>query len=165
LSSLLSSLQTKVDKQAANSAQTAGNTSASKSTDCIDCQSKCLDRSFGFWDVVLFASPIVLFIIILLISANRLKRDQKFSFSSMLSEKNASGEPLKDGDNNVNSASRYVLFLSGVVAAISAVTMVSYYLYFYLHTGCAPKFDNLLQPLLALGIGIVPYSVNKLTSK
>ncbi len=59
------------------------------------------------------------------------------------------------------SASRLVLFLSGMTAIIVAVCITTYYLYYYLCCGKAPDMDGLISVLLMLGIGVIPYAVNK----
>jgi hypothetical protein len=61
------------------------------------------------------------------------------------------------------SASRLVLFLSGITAIVISVCITTYYLYFYLCCGKAPELDGLISVLLTLGIGVIPYTVNKVT--
>jgi hypothetical protein len=61
------------------------------------------------------------------------------------------------------SASRLVLFLSGITAIIIAVCITTYYLYYYLYCGQAPDLDGLISIILTLGIGVIPYAVNKAT--
>jgi len=62
------------------------------------------------------------------------------------------------------SASRLVLFLSGFTAIIIAVCITTYYLYYYLYCGQAPDLDGLTSTMLTLGIGVIPYAVNKAMS-
>lgn len=59
------------------------------------------------------------------------------------------------------SASRLVLFLSGITAIIISVCITTYYLYYYLCCGKAPDMDGLINVLLTLGIGVIPYAINK----
>jgi hypothetical protein len=59
------------------------------------------------------------------------------------------------------SASRLVLFLSGITAIIISVCITTYYLYYYLCCGKAPDMDGLINVMLTLGIGVIPYAVNK----
>ena len=61
------------------------------------------------------------------------------------------------------SASRLVLFLSGITAILIAVCITTYYLYYSLCCGKAPELDGLISVLLTLGIGVIPYAVNKVT--
>ncbi len=61
------------------------------------------------------------------------------------------------------SASRLVLFLSGITAILIAVCITTYYLYYYLCCGKAPDMDGLINVILTLGIGVIPYAVNKVT--
>lgn len=61
------------------------------------------------------------------------------------------------------SSSRLVLFLSGFTAIIIAVCITTYYLYHYLYCGQAPDLDGLTSIILTLGIGVIPYAVNRAT--
>ena len=61
------------------------------------------------------------------------------------------------------STSRLVLFLSGITAILIAVCITTYYLYYYLCCGKPPELDGLISVLLTLGIGVIPYTVNRVT--
>ncbi|CAA9340398.1 MAG: hypothetical protein AVDCRST_MAG56-7842 [uncultured Cytophagales bacterium] len=71
-------------------------------------------------------------------------------------------QTMQTGPGN-RSASRLVLFLSGFTAIIIAVCITTYYLYYYLYCGQAPDLDGLTSIILTLGIGVIPYAVNKAT--
>jgi hypothetical protein len=62
------------------------------------------------------------------------------------------------------STSRLVVLLSGMVAVVISICMFSYTLYSWEHLGIThtPDWNALTVILLSLGIGIVPYAVNKI---
>lgn len=61
------------------------------------------------------------------------------------------------------SSSRLAMVLAGLVAITVSVCASCYYFYIYLKTGKAPDLDGLFNILLSLGIGVVPYGVNKIS--
>ncbi len=61
------------------------------------------------------------------------------------------------------SASRLVLFLSGITAILISVCITTYYLYYYLCCGQPPDLDGLISVMMTLGIGVIPYAVNRVT--
>lgn len=75
-------------------------------------------------------------------------------------------EALK-GDNSSSyrpSASRFIAFLSGLLLMFVALATTCFYVYYYLCTGSAPDLTKLSGVLIALGFGMAPYAVNKITS-
>lgn len=62
------------------------------------------------------------------------------------------------------SVSRLIVFIAGFVAITVGVCFTSYYIYVFFRTGCAPNLDSITDILLSLGIGVVPYLINR-TSK
>jgi len=62
------------------------------------------------------------------------------------------------------SISRFIALFSGMLTVIVAVCMVSFFLYNYMHTGCPPDLSNLSTVLIALGVGVAPYAINKVSS-
>lgn len=67
-------------------------------------------------------------------------------------------------DNTVNSSSRFLALLTTVVALLLAVCFVTYYIYSYFRSGVALDFTKLTDIVLSLGIGVVPYAFNKISS-
>lgn len=62
------------------------------------------------------------------------------------------------------SSSRLVMFLSGVTAIIVSVTTLSYYYYMTIrYPSEQPDLSKILYFMLSLGIGVIPYAVNKFT--
>ncbi|NJO24718.1 MAG: hypothetical protein HC867_01430 [Bacteroidia bacterium] len=59
------------------------------------------------------------------------------------------------------SVSRLLAFVTGVIALVIAVCLVSYHGY-AMFAGCGgeKQFDALWKVLLGLGIGVIPYGIN-----
>lgn len=73
--------------------------------------------------------------------------------------------PGQTPSNNFRpSTSRYIAFFSGMLTVILSVCMTSFFIYQYLHTGCPPDLSALSTVLIALGIGVTPYMVNKIST-
>lgn len=62
------------------------------------------------------------------------------------------------------SVSRIIALLSSLLLLIVGLGSSCFFIYFYLVTQNAPNLGKLSAVLIALGIGIVPYSVNKISS-
>jgi predicted PurR-regulated permease PerM len=76
--------------------------------------------------------------------------------ANQLTDINASGP---------QSSSRLIAFISGLISVVLAACITSYSLYYTLKFGVAPgNLWDLVKLLLAMGIGVIPYSVNQLTS-
>lgn len=61
------------------------------------------------------------------------------------------------------SISRYIALLSTLLTLVIAVCLTCFYIYHYLRHGCAPNLSGFSAILLALGIGVLPYTVNKVS--
>jgi hypothetical protein len=61
------------------------------------------------------------------------------------------------------STSRLIAFLSGMTAIVVSICAVTFFFYVYLRTGQEPKFDNLWNVLLALGVGVIPYAFSRIS--
>ena len=62
------------------------------------------------------------------------------------------------------SMSRYIVFLTSIMTLIIALCMACFFIYYYIRTGCAPDLSPLSMILLALGVGVVPYAFNKVST-
>jgi hypothetical protein len=62
------------------------------------------------------------------------------------------------------SSSRYLALISSTLTLIIAACLSSTFIYLYISSGKQPEFNNLGDILLALGIGITPYAVNKISA-
>lgn len=80
---------------------------------------------------------------------------------------------LSEPGSGEESISRYLLFLSGCSAILFSYVFVIFYIYAWLELPfwCSigkckemPDFSVMINGLLALGIGVVPYSVNKISA-
>lgn len=81
----------------------------------------------------------------------------KYNLKYALSELKKKGEETI----HVESSSRLIAFISGIIALTASLTITIISMYAYLEEGILPNFENLVNALLALGIGVVPYSINK----
>jgi hypothetical protein len=121
-------------------------------------------------------APILIFVIVMLVIRARL-RDQSVNLADLLAETDvvmqnqtnqmsskAEGEPAPTPPQK-RSASRLILFLSGVTSLILTVCITTFYFYMNIYCiSCASGMDlsDFTNVLLALGIGVVPYSVNQI---
>ncbi len=62
------------------------------------------------------------------------------------------------------STSRLIALLSALTTLIIVVCFISYYAYCMIRCKELPDFEALFNVVLALGLGVVPYSVNKVTA-
>ena len=66
-----------------------------------------------------------------------------------------------DPAKKIPSASRLIAFISGISALVFSYGLFTFYTVIYIKTGCFPEVEKLTNALIALGIGVVPYSINK----
>jgi|GEM_PF-2079289 len=59
------------------------------------------------------------------------------------------------------SVSRIIVFLSGLTTLIVVVCFMSYYAYCLVTSRVMPSFDALTNLIFGLGLGVVPYGVNR----
>lgn len=71
----------------------------------------------------------------------------------------ANGQPVYQP-----STSRLIALLSALTTLIIVVCFISYYAYCMIRCKELPDFEELFNVVLALGLGVVPYSVNKVTA-
>lgn len=62
------------------------------------------------------------------------------------------------------SASRLLAFISGIITLALSSCLSSFWLFRYFGYGEGPDLNGLTYVLLSLGLGIVPYAVNKITT-
>lgn len=63
-----------------------------------------------------------------------------------------------------SSISRYIALISSLMIIIIAIALSSFFIYHYIRTSCPPQLEGLSTVLIALGLGIVPYAANKVSS-
>ena len=112
---------------------------------------KCI--SDGSIDVSQFLAyaPSILLIIVFLILMTKLIN---FDLVNALSTDH-------DPENKVPSASRLIAFISGISALIFSYALFTFYTVVYIKTGCYPEVEKLTNAMIALGVGVVPYTINK----
>jgi len=62
------------------------------------------------------------------------------------------------------SISRYIALISSLMILIIAICTSTFFIYHYIRTGCPPDLEGISTVLLALGIGIIPYAANKVST-
>ncbi|MFY0600202.1 MAG: hypothetical protein JXR03_11065 [Cyclobacteriaceae bacterium] len=85
----------------------------------------------------------------------------KFELKEALTETRVimvNGTEVKE---EIASSSRLIAFVSAAIALILAFILIVTTVYIYLNSGLIPDFEVLVNAVLALGIGVVPYTVNK----
>lgn len=60
------------------------------------------------------------------------------------------------------SISRYIAFITSILTLVVALGVACFYIYHYVRTGCPPELTGISTLLIALGIGVMPYVVNKI---
>ncbi|UXP31640.1 hypothetical protein N6H18_14925 [Reichenbachiella agarivorans] len=109
-------------------------------------------------------APILIFVIVMMI-VRRSFKNNGIHLTDMLTEMEVSVPA--EGDNpaeHKKSASRLILFLSGVTSLILSVCITTFYFYMKVYcVNCSVGLDlsDFTNVILALGIGVIPYSVNQ----
>lgn len=129
----------------------------------------------------LSVAPVALFFIILIGLVGLAKKKGFYMFIKLLAEDEipqayniaASTEETSKADGAtvstpINqpkmSSSRFIALVAGLTTVGLACIFASFYFYKYLTTGREPSTDGFTNTLLTLGLGVIPYSVNKITS-
>lgn len=110
--------------------------------------------------IIIVILPVFIFVLTMLVIKKRLG-EQKVDLAGLLSEPEVPGTTPALGKK---SASRLILFLSGVTSLILGVCITSYYFYMTIYCiDCTSNLDltDFTNVILALGIGVVPYAVNQ----
>ena len=126
-------------------------------------------------ELALIAMPAALFLILFWLIGSLLYR-QGFRLSNALTEKNILIHKRKTVTNLAQnttsssideeqpySTSRAVLLISICCLAILIISLCSYYMYWYLQTGTVPQTEIFSQLFIALGLGIIPYIINRIS--
>ncbi len=135
-------------------------------------------REENFFGKLIVFLPLILFIIFcfyvilkLSIQGYKLRDALSADDAEVISKPNPDFGKVANVSPNVysleypNSASRLLVFLSGGAALIISICLVTYFIYFTLkNPDKSLDMNGLLIVLLSLGIGIIPYSVNKVSS-
>ncbi len=62
------------------------------------------------------------------------------------------------------SISRYIAFITSMLSLVVALCISCFFIYSYIRTGCAPDISGISTVLIALGIGVMPYAFNKIST-
>ena len=120
--------------------------------------------------------PLILFFIIVIYFKNKIANDE-IKLVDLLAEpdyeaqkEQAERQKKKDGESGdvkmepKRSASRFILFVTGITTLVITVCFTTYYFYIKIYAingGADPDLEGFTNVLLALGIGVVPYTVNQ----
>lgn len=82
------------------------------------------------------------------------------------SEETARSEsaPFVDQKTQPKSSSRLLAFLSGMLTLGLSSVFCSFWIYRYFQTGLSTNLDDIVEVLLTLGLGVVPYAFNKISA-
>ena len=114
-------------------------------------------------ETIIAMLPVAFFLFISIIIMIKLKKD-KTKLSDLLSEKDTSSPPPAGGPANPPSAStsRFIAFITGLVALIIGVCLSAFFMYVYFSTpGTTVDLSKLANVIWGLGIGVLPYGFNK----
>ena len=140
---------------------------------CFNCNRNWKSKGLEYWIVL---SPTILFIIFLYLLKRHLSLTG-FKLTDALTE-NIPVELIKPNPNPElaltnptistkelrKSTSRLIVFITGFTSVSIGVCFTSYYMYIFFATGCAPNLENITNILLSLGIGVIPYAFNKVST-
>lgn len=76
----------------------------------------------------------------------------------------SSSTTITNSVTQVKSSSRLVMFISSMITVVIAICLVSFYIYQVFATGNGPDLGSVTTMLLTLGVGVVPYAFNKISS-
>ncbi len=113
-------------------------------------------------------SPVILFLLIITVISFKLGKD-KTKISDLLAEKDLqpAGAVTDPASTTVpaQSVSRFVAFLTGIVALALGSSVSTFYMYgYFCNPAVAINFSNLTNVILGLGIGVIPYGFNKISA-
>lgn len=108
--------------------------------------------------------PVIFFALILIATAIKLIKGGVKSFG-IFSEKDWSAGKAEDPQTPPQSVSRVIAFLTGLVALTLGTCLSTFFMYNYFFTPPqVVNLSNLNTVILGLGIGVIPYGVNKAAS-
>jgi F0F1-type ATP synthase assembly protein I len=117
--------------------------------------------------ILIVLMPVTLFALIIRYFVRKIAED-KIKLIDLLAEPDATptraiteGEPAPASKR---SASRFILFITGITTLVITVCFATYYFYIKIYAingGADPDLEGFTNVILALGIGVVPYTVNQ----
>lgn len=120
-----------------------------------------LSEGLGILIVLL---PVIIFLIVIFYLTKKIGED-KIKLVDLLAEPEVQ-KAVKEGETAPpkKSASRFILFVTGLTTLVITVCFTTYYFYvkiYQINGGTDPDLEGFTNVLLALGIGVVPYTVNQ----
>lgn len=122
---------------------------------------------------IIVVAPLLIFLTVMRMAKKALS-DENINIADLLIETDnppkSETAPAAQGEEGAappavkRSASRFILFLSGITSLILATCITTYYFYMKIYAiedGSGLDLADFTNVLLALGIGVVPYSVNQ----
>ncbi|WP_295654804.1 hypothetical protein [uncultured Mucilaginibacter sp.] len=135
----------------------------------------CFAETSGAENVIAFA-PIVFYILIMALTVIKLRKDGT-KLSDLFAEKETSvasttptpqQEPVPTPPANTTpgqSVSRFIAFVTGLVALAIGVSLCTFYMYcYFVNPNKTVDLSNLTNVIWGLGIGVIPYGFNKTSS-
>jgi hypothetical protein len=109
--------------------------------------------------------PVIFFAFFLIVITFKLRKGS-VGLSDLLAEKAPTAVPPAAGTTNPpQSVSRFIAFLTGLVALTIGVCLTTFFIYNYFGTsGKTADLSNLTTVIWGLGIGVIPYGANKVSS-
>jgi len=109
--------------------------------------------------------PVIFFAFILIVVTIKLRKGS-VGLTDLLAEKDpTTATPPAGAANPPQSVSRFIVFLTGLVALMIGVCLTTFFIYNYFSTGGKTvDLSNLTTVIWGLGIGVIPYGANKVSS-
>ncbi|WP_298140569.1 hypothetical protein [Flavobacterium sp.] len=141
---------------------------------------KCAPQASDFIINIISFSPLALFLFIFSFVFIRLRKEG-YKISDALKENETipvsvpnpfvantpvgiAPTPFVEENIQPKSSSRLIAFITALITIGIAASFCTFWLYTYLKCGFAPSLENITNVILALGLGVVPYAFNKISS-
>ncbi|MFY7742401.1 MAG: hypothetical protein ACOVQR_07135 [Flavobacterium sp.] len=142
----------------------------------------CTDKKLSFYQKLLIMMPVLFFIALLIFvlkASDKMGFNFKQAFYCEEPETKTTSAPTPENpnatitttvlDGNGNplyylSSSRLIAFLSALTTLIIVVCIMCYYAYCMMKCIPLPELNKILEIFLGLGLGIIPYGINRLTA-
>jgi hypothetical protein len=118
------------------------------------------------FETVIALLPAIIFFLSLLVIVFKLKKGG-VALSDLLAEKDLTPAipPAVPSPNPPQSVSRLIVFLTGLAALIIGVCLTTFFIYCYFKDSSKTvDLSNLTTVIWGLGIGVIPYGANKVSS-
>lgn len=139
-------------------------TQAAKTTTCPTCPKGPSDLET--WISFL---PVIFYVLIIALTVIKLRKDGT-KLSDLMSEKDPTVTPVgvatvgggaAGTPTTSQSVSRFIAFITGLVALAIGICITTFYMYCYFKESKSVDLSNLTTVIWGLGIGVLPYGFNK----